>query len=156
MPKFLSRYERRPVRWASSQPSLTVQSDMADTLIPNIFAEHGIGSLATHTRVPIFGDFTDSPTSLQEAYNRILEAQSNFLELPSAVRERFANDPMRLLAFLQDPGNRAEAEKLGLVNVSPAAPAAPAVKAGGTPSSLDVTVPGDTNLAVPTPKPEDK
>lgn len=144
MPKFLTRYERRPVRLSSSMPSLTVQSDMADTLIPNIFAQHGLDALATHTRSPIFGDFTDAPTSLQEAYDRILDAQANFMELPSAVRERFANDPMRLLSFLADPANRAEAEKLGLVNVSPAAPAAPAVKAGGTPPSLDVTVPGDT------------
>ena len=156
MPDMLSRYQRRPVRWASSQPSLTVQSDMADTLIPNIFAQHGLDALATHKRAPIFGDFTDAPTSLHDAYNRILDAQVNFLELPSAVRERFANDPMRLLSFLSDPGNRAEAQKLGLVNVSPAAPAAPAGKAGGTPPSLDVTVPGDTNPPSSTPKPEVK
>lgn len=156
MPNMLSRYQRRPVRWSSSQPSLTVQSDMADTLIPNIFAQHGIGALATHTRVPMFGDFSDAPTSLQEAYNRILEAQSNFAELPSAVRERFANDPMRLLQFLGDPSNRAEAEKLGLVDVSPAAPAAPAGKAGGTPPSLDVTVPGDTNPQPSNSNPEAK
>ena len=144
MPKFLTRYERRPVRLSSSMPSLTVQSDMADTLIPNIFAQHGLDALATHRRTPIFGDFTDAPTSLHEAYDRILDAQANFMELPSAVRERFANDPLRLLSFLEDPANRAEAVKLGLVNVSPAAPAAPAVQAGGTPPSLDVTVPGDT------------
>lgn len=155
MPSFLTRYQRRSVRWSSSQPSLTVQSDMADTLIPNIFAQHGLGALSTHTRAPVFGDFTDAPTSLQEAYNRILDAQANFLELPSAVRERFANDPMRLLSFLSDPENRAEAQKLGLVNVSPAAPAAPAREAGGPPSSLDVTGPGDTNLP-PSTKPEGK
>lgn len=145
MPKFLTRYDRRPVRLSTSMPSLTVQSDMADTLIPNIFARHGLDALAMRTRSPIFGDFTDAPTSLQEAYDRILDAQAYFKELPSSVRERFANDPMRLLSFLANPSNRAEAEKLGLVNVSPAAPAAPAGKAGGTPSSLDVTVPGDTN-----------
>lgn len=154
MPNILSRYQRRPVRWSSSQPSLTVQSDMADTLIPNIFAQHGLDALATHTRVPIFGDFSDAPTSLQEAYNRILDAQSNFFELPSAVRERFANDPMRLLSFLANPENRPEAEKLGLVNVSPAAPAAPAGMAGGTSPSLDVTVPGDTIPPPSNPQPK--
>lgn len=156
MPNMLSRYQRRPVRWASSQPSLTVQSDMADTLIPNIFAQHGLDALSTHKRAPIFGDFTGAPTSLQEAYNRILDAQANFQELPSSVRERFANDPMRLLGFLSDPRNRPEAEKLGLVNVSPAAPAAPAGKAGGTSPSLDVTVPGDTNPQPSKPNPEVK
>ncbi len=156
MPNFLTRYQRRPVRWSSSQPSLTVQSDMADTLIPNIFAQHGLDALAMHKRVPIFGDFSDAPGSLQEAYNRILDAQANFLELPSAVRERFANDPMRLLAFLSDPANRSEAERLGLVNVSPAAPDAPAGKAGGPSISLDVTGPGDTIQPSSTPEPKDK
>lgn len=156
MPNMLSRYQRRPVRWASSQPSLTVQSDMADTLIPNIFAQHGLGALATHKRAPIFGDFSSAPADLQDAYNRILEAQANFAELPSSVRERFANDPMRLLQFLGDPKNRSEAENLGLVNVSPAASAAPAGKAGGTLPSLDVTVPGDTNPQPSKPNPEVK
>lgn len=156
MPSFLTRYQRRSVRWSSSQPSLTVQSDMADTLIPNIFAQHGLDALVTHKRVPMFGDFLDSPTSLHEAYNRILDAQANFFELPSAVRERFANDPIRLLAFLSDPANRAEAEKLGLVNVSPAAPGAPAVMAGGPSSSLDVTGPGDTTQSLPAFSPEVK
>lgn len=156
MPDMLSRYQRRPVRWSSSQPSLTVQSDMADTLIPNIFAQHGLDALAMNKRAPIFGDFTDSPTDLQEAYNRILDAQVKFFELPATVRERFGNDPMQLLAFLSVPGNRPEAEKLGLVNVSPAAPAAPAGKAGGTSSPLDVTVPGDTNRQSSNPNPEAK
>lgn len=156
MPNFLTRYQRRPVRWSSSQPSLTVQSDMADTLIPNIFAQHGLDALSTHKGAPMFGDFTDSPTSLQEAYDRILDAQVKFYELPSSVRERFGNDPMQLLAFLSVPGNRPEAEKLGLVNVSPAAAAAPAGEAGGTSLSLDVTVPGDTNPQPSNPNREAK
>ena len=129
---------------------------MADTLIPNIFAQHGLAALAMSKRAPMFGDFTDAPTSLQDAYNRILDAQVLFFELPSSVRERFGNDPMRLLTFLGDPENRREAEKLGLVNVSPAAPAAPAGTAGGPPPSLDVTGPGDTTPQPSTSKPEVK
>lgn len=145
MPKFLTRYDRRPIRFSSSQPSMTVQADLADTLIPNIFAQHGIDALSSHQRVPMFGDFTQSPDGLQDAFNRLLEAQANFLELPATVRERFGNDPMKLVAFLSDTANRSEAVSLGLIDdVSPAAPAAPADKAGGTPSRLDVTVPGDT------------
>lgn len=143
MPKFLTRYERRPVRFSSSMPSQTLQSDLQATLIPNIFQAHGV---SFETRTPMFGDFSTAPMSLQDAYNRILEAQAGFADLPSNVRARFGNDPMQMIAFLNDPANRVEAEKLGLVNthVSPAAHAAPAVQAGGTPSTLDVTVPGDT------------
>ena len=149
MPKFLTRYERRPVRFSSSMPSQTLQSDLQATLIPNIFQSHGV---SFETRTPMFGDFTTAPTSLQDAYNRILEAQAGFADLPSNVRARFGNDPMQLIAFLNDPSNRAEAEQLGLVNahVSPTASAVPDGKSGGTPSSLDVTVPGDTTTTTPT------
>lgn len=62
-----------------------------------------------------FGDFTsvqDYQTSLQ----LILDARDSFDSLPSTLRARFDNDPAKLLSFLEDPSNRAEAEKLGLVD----------------------------------------
>lgn len=67
----------------------------------------------------------------QEAMQLIVEAQTAFDQLPAATRERFGNNPAGLLAFLEDPGNRAEAIKLGLVpppapELVPAAIAAPA------------------------------
>lgn len=150
MPNFLTCYDRRPVRFSSSMPSQTLQSDLEATLIPNIFQSHGV---SPETRTPMFGDFSTVPTSLQDAYNRILEAQAGFADLPSNVRARFGNDPMQLISFLNDPSNRAEAEKLGLVNVhvSPAAGAAPDEKSGGTMHTLDVTVPGDTTTTTTTP-----
>lgn len=50
-----------------------------------------------------------------QACNLAIQAEESFMSLPSAVRKRFANDPGELLAFLDDPSNRKEAESLGLL-----------------------------------------
>lgn len=52
----------------------------------------------------------------QEAMFMVAEAKSKFAELPSGMRERFKNDPKRMLEFLEDPKNRDEAVAMGLVN----------------------------------------
>ncbi|CAJ0596425.1 unnamed protein product [Cylicocyclus nassatus] len=75
-------------------------------------------------RQPMFGDFTCAP-DYQAACDLVLEANARFEALPSDVRERFGNDPAKLLAFLDDDDNRAEAVKLGLVNAPPEPPTTP-------------------------------
>ena len=40
------------------------------------------------------------------------------MALSAEIRSRFGNDPQNLILFLEDPSNRPEAEKLGLVNSS--------------------------------------
>lgn len=62
---------------------------------------------------PQFGDFTTVPDFVA-AQNTLLRAQAMFDALPAVIRDRFANDPAKLLAFLEDPVNRDEAVKLGL------------------------------------------
>lgn len=66
-----------------------------------------------------YGDVSDVPDYM-EALNVVIQAQHDFAELPSRLRERFNNDPGQLLAFLADTANRDEAIKLGLVNAPPA------------------------------------
>lgn len=61
-----------------------------------------------------WGDFS-SVADYQSAMNRLAGVQEAFEALPSRVRERFRNDPMQMLAFLEDPANKDEAVKLGLV-----------------------------------------
>lgn len=70
-----------------------------------------------------FGDFTDV-ADYQTALNKVRESGEMFMELPSDVRKRFHNNPYELMKFLSNEGNRAEAQKLGLVPVP-----APVVKA---------------------------
>lgn len=57
----------------------------------------------------------DEIVDYQTALNRLMEADASFMRLPSAVRDRFMNDPGRLLAFVHNPDNRDEAIELGLI-----------------------------------------
>lgn len=65
------------------------------------------------SRAPQFGIFEN--LDFHECQNKVALAKEAFMALPSRIRSRFANDPGRLLAFLGDEENRAEAIKLGLV-----------------------------------------
>lgn len=69
-------------------------------------------------RAPIFGDFSDV-SDYQTALNHVMEAQESFMQLDPHLRARFLNDPGKLISFLEDPSNRDEAIKLGLINPSP-------------------------------------
>lgn len=71
-----------------------------------------------------YGDFT-SVQDYQLSLNQVIAAQDAFDQLPARVRERFANDPSRLMAFLADEKNLDEAERLGLIERAPEPPQAP-------------------------------
>lgn len=97
------------------EPSLTIQSakDECDINLIVDRAKRGISPVA-YDGVPQFGDFSEVGT-YQEALDQVIRAQEAFGELPSRVRERFDNEPAKLLAFLANPANREEAISLGLV-----------------------------------------
>lgn len=63
---------------------------------------------------PLWGDFSDVG-SFHECKNRVLQAEADFLQIPSGIRDRFNQDPEQLTEFLNNPENRSEAEELGLI-----------------------------------------
>lgn len=65
-------------------------------------------------RVPQYGDFSEVP-DIATAHEIVKKAESDFYKIPAKVRERFGNDPVRLVAWLQDPDNRDMAVKYGLL-----------------------------------------
>lgn len=76
-----------------------------------------------------------SDIDFQNAANLVAGAKSLFEQLPSSIRNRFENDPAKLLAFTSDENNRREAAEMGLLgpeataailNPAPAPAAAPA------------------------------
>lgn len=63
---------------------------------------------------PQWGDFT--APDLQTALNTVIEAEALFDELPSSLRNRFDNDPVKLLDWVHDPKNAQEAVSLGFLD----------------------------------------
>lgn len=94
---------------------MTQQSFAEECDINTIVRRFGLtGEFPSDFQMPQSGDFT-GVTDFHEAMNIVRQAQEEFMELPADVRARFANDPGRLLSFLDDESNRAEALKLGLL-----------------------------------------
>lgn len=60
-----------------------------------------------------FGNMTG--LDFQESQNKILRAMAMFNALPSKIRNRFKNNPAKLLEFMDDANNREEAITLGLI-----------------------------------------
>lgn len=103
------------------EPVLTQQSSKDECDINLIVAAAKRGADISHLSraVPMYGDFTGLP-SYRDALNMVNKARDMFMGLDAFVRERFGNDPGRLLDFLADDKNRDEAVKLGLVKAPPA------------------------------------
>jgi len=101
----------------SKDEKLTQQSSKDECDINLIVERAKRGADITHltTKVPQYGDFTQIPTDLRECLLQVRKADAAFMSLDAAVRRRFENDPVLLLDFLNDPKNRDEAIKLGLV-----------------------------------------
>lgn len=97
----------------------TKQSHKAECDINGIMKawNYGQGRPITHlnSNTPKYEDFGNvmDYTTAREA---IAEAELAFSELPSAMRKHFDNDPSKLLAFVEDPDNLAEAVELGLLD----------------------------------------
>lgn len=96
--------------------SMTKQSFKDQSDINRIMAKYRKTGLVSHVH-PGGGRYEDLPDQVDYhgAMNLVVQADQAFAALPAHLRDRFANEPGRLLAFLADEKNRAEAEQLGLV-----------------------------------------
>lgn len=119
----------------------TVQSFKDDADINIMLERFGVGAVVAMPRpIPEYGDFSDVG-DYQDAMNRMVEAREAFDAVPARIRERFSNDPSRLLNFLHDESNRDEAVRLGLIP-KPAPPVGPV----GPPSPGDAgEIPGTSS-----------
>lgn len=119
--KFFTRYEVPPSPSIEFvEPSMTEQHFKDECDINTIVKSYqATGVLPQGNREPLFGDFAEFPTDLQASQQYFDDASQRFMELPATLRREFDNDPVKLLAFLQDDNNRARAIELGLVNAPP-------------------------------------
>lgn len=108
-----------------SEKTLAKQSFQDECDINTIMAKYQKTGLIEHVQKiqGSYGDFT-SVQDYQLSLNQVIAAQEAFDDLPAKIRERFANDPSHLMAFINDEKNLDEAIRLGLV-VAPEPPQAP-------------------------------
>lgn len=128
MVKIVNRYDyqQRPVPRikcdvnSKKGRSLTVQSAREECDINAIMARYEKTGLmkdpntGAPTRIPQFGDFSDIG-DYHAVMTRLADLQDQFMKLPAKIRARFDNDPGKLVAFVEDDRNYAEAVKLGIV-----------------------------------------
>lgn len=100
----------------------TKQEFREDCDLNHIFKTWVNGGELTHInkRQPRFGDHM-SPLDYREKLNAVIEADHAFDELPATTRERFGNNPEKLLEFVADEKNHEEGIQLGLFNPKPTA-----------------------------------
>lgn len=130
-----SHQNKRNTKTLNSEPSLT-QQHLGNECDINTIMERARRGLPViqNARQAIYGDVSSVP-QYREMLDIIRHAGEQFMLLPAKIRDRFQNDPVELLRFLEDPTNAAEAVSLGLASerqgVPPAAPTGPAE---GTPA----------------------
>jgi len=99
--------------------SMTNQADMDAADINKIMARYEkTGVLVDPSgveRKPTYGDFTEIKNYHQMLCS-IRNVERSFNLLPAQTRNRFDNDPQKLIDFLEDPKNDKEAVKLGFKN----------------------------------------
>lgn len=123
------------------EPTLAKQHFAEEVDINTIVRRFGLsGELPQGVRAPIYGDFTGLPLDFHTAANLIAQANEAFDAMPAEVRARFDNEPGRFVDFVNDPANRPEAEKLGLV-MPKEVPAAPVAAPALSPASVLATAP---------------
>lgn len=119
-----------PTTDCSKDKIITVQSLKDEVDINKIIKKMEKGMIPEFSEgmymdVSEFGDLADSIIQVQKANDM-------FMSLPAEVRERFSNDPVNLVNFLDDASNRKEAEELGLVaRKEPETPASIPPETGG-------------------------
>lgn len=102
----------------NKEPSMTQQQFKDEADINNIMARYQktgvlVDPLTQTTRKPMFDDFSELG-DFRDHQQAVIDAQEMFMQLPSQLRARFANDPAELLQWLSRPENKEEAIELGL------------------------------------------
>jgi len=101
---------------ACEEPSLAQQQFKDECDINNILRQFNVTGLLPEAPLsPRYGDFSGI-SDYHTALNAVIAAQEGFDGLPAQIRASFNNDPEQLINFLDNPENKDQAIKLGLVD----------------------------------------
>ena len=112
-----------PVDLCFDEPSRTRQ-EFADECDINVlmrkFEATGVVS-HVNERQPMYLDLSDGVPDLATALDIVREANLAFMSLPARARAEFDNDPVKFVAFAQDPENMQQMVDWGLAVFTPEA-----------------------------------
>nr|QJB19208.1 MAG: internal scaffolding protein [Microvirus sp.] len=114
------QYDERPTLASDlsfeGDKGVTKQNDLKDTDINAIFKRYErTGQLPDLiVKDGRYGDFSEVP-DYQESLQIVRTAQEQFDALGVEIRNRFNNNPAEFLAFVTDPANIDEIERMGLL-----------------------------------------
>jgi len=99
-----------------TKPSKTQQQFKDQCDVNKIIKKYNKTGELTHLRQSkgVFADLT-YVGDYRQALDKVIQANKSFMELNSQTRNRFQNDPQKLIEFLADPKNESEAIELGLI-----------------------------------------
>jgi phage internal scaffolding protein len=115
------------------EPTRAQQHHKEECDINEILRRFGkTGAMFVNASEALYPDFTDA-VDYHTALNQIIASEREFDLLPSNIRKRFDNDPAKLVYFMQDKKNHAEAVELGLITAPKSEPTAPISSVTDTP-----------------------
>lgn len=120
--KFNTPYGQQPPRcfFETTGESLTQQHFTEECEINNILRSHDRNGVINHIHKgnAIYGDFSEI-TDFTDALHLIKNANKEFMNIPSEIREQFQNDAGQFFKFASDPANKDQLIKMGLANPEP-------------------------------------
>ncbi len=119
--QFKSPYINPPTRcwFETTGESMTQQHFAEESEINNIIRTYDRNGIVEHIQRgnAIYGDFSNI-TDFSDALEQIKDAQQEFMNIPSEIREQFKNDAGEFFKFASNPANIDELIKMGLANPS--------------------------------------
>lgn len=118
------QHEARDLHFGD-EPSRTRQEFAKECDINSLMSQYERTGIVSHvnSREPMYLDLGDGMYDLRTALDIVRDASLAFNSLPAVVRREFDNDPVKFIAFAEDPANLERMREWGL---APAAPAEPA------------------------------
>lgn len=117
--KLRKRWDRKRVsaRTVETPPNVRTQQQFKDECDINVIVKHamrGVPPRFMARGTPQYGDFSELPESLDQAYALIDRAQEAFMALPAELRRELDNDPRGLERITLE-----QAQKYGLTKAPP-------------------------------------
>jgi len=114
-PKHRTQYDRQRVAVSFPEPSQTKQSFKHEVNVNAIMKRYTQTGVIEHLNPaqPNYG-FAPSET-YRESLENIAQAEAAFARLPAEIRKEMDNDPLKFLEFTQNPDNRPDMARMGLL-----------------------------------------